>query len=305
MKSPAAPLVAVLLSYSPFAAAVGFDWKGRNYFPAGYADGTTSGIPDQFGFGFGALERSVLHKSIFYGGSERGFVSISDFSKYPDVIIAPFGITIDSEYSLTDLKACGDLLFVSMEDDPKPGKLAVYSTATRNDDGSLNAPILLQSITVGFGPDNILVSKDCNTVVTANEGEGVYSDEDGFVNPEGSISIIRGPFDAAATAIARGPSDAAATATTVTLDKWTEQELLDMNVHLPLSLNAMKYWSSNSSGIDVNFAEAISVYTPAAALEPEYLAWGKDETKNYVNLQENNALVIVDVATNMAESIHA
>jgi hypothetical protein len=86
------------------------------------------------------------------------------------------------------------------------------------------------------------------------------------------------------------------------LNKWTDEELIEMGVHLPLSLNAMKYWNQFE---DINFTAAIESYTPATVLEPEYLAWGQGETKLYVNLQENNALVIVDVATNEVESINS
>ena len=57
----------------------------------------------------------------------------------------------------------------------------------------------------------------------------------------------------------------------------------------------MKYWNSPPS---IDFSAAIDSYTTAAVLEPEYLAWSGDESKIYVNLQENNALVIVDVESN-------
>jgi hypothetical protein len=88
----------------------------------------------------------------------------------------------------------------------------------------------------------------------------------------------------------------------VSLNKWTDEELIDKKVHMPLSLNAMMYWDTFE---EINFTAAIDAYTPASVLEPEYLAWGQDESKLYANLQENNALVIVDVATNEAESIHS
>jgi hypothetical protein len=247
-----------------------------------------------FGYGFGALERSYYDSKhqIFYGGSEIGFVTITDFSNYPTTTLANFGVKLED--TLTDIKVCGDLLFVSTKDDPNPGHVQIYAATTRNDDGSLNAPTLIQSVEVGAGPDNVLLNSDCSILVTANEGEGDYDDENGLVNPEGSVSILRGPFDDAAAPPA---------VTSVSLDKWTDDELIAMGVHLPLPLNALKYW--NASLENINFESAISSYTTASVLEPEYLAWSGDESKVYVNLQENNAMVIVDLATNTAESIHA
>ena len=227
---------------------------------------------------------------VFYGGSEIGFITVSDFSDYPDVKQADFGIPLND--TLTDIKVCGNLLFITTKDDPNPGKLNVYNAATRNGEGGLNEPMLVQTFEVGVGPDNVLISKDCTIVATANEGEGEYDDATGLVNPEGSVSIIRGPFF--------DPINPP-TVSEVSLNKWTDDELIEMGVHLPLSLNAMKYWNQFE---DINFTAAIESYTPAAVLEPEYLAWGQNETKLYVNLQENNALVIVDVATNEVESIH-
>ena len=157
----------------------------------------------------------------------------------------------------------------------------------------MSPPVFIQSVSVlGVGPDNILISKDCMTVATANEGEGVYGDS--LENPVGSVTIFKGPFDSADTPPA---------ATLVSLNKWTEQELIGMGVHMPLTLNAMIYWQATED-IDVDFADAIAAYTPDAVLEPEYLAFSADESKIYVNLQENNAVVIVDVETEVADSIH-
>jgi len=228
---------------------------------------------------------------IFYGGSELGFVTINDFENYPDVTQADFGIQL--EYTLTDIKVCGSLLFITTKDDPSPGSLRVYNTATRNGTSGINPPSLIQTFEVGIGPDNIIVSEDCTMATTANEGEGDYDDTVGLINPEGSVTIVRGPFF---------DSTNTPTVTQVSLNKWTDDELIEMGVHLPLSLNALKYWNMMEN---INFTAAIESYTPATVLEPEYLAWGQNETKLYVNLQENNAMVIIDVATNEAESIHA
>jgi hypothetical protein len=228
---------------------------------------------------------------IFYGGSELGFITVSDFKDFPNMTLADFGIPLED--TLTDITVCGDLLFVCTKDDPNPGMLHIYTTVTRDNNDSLIPPTLIQSVEVGVGPDYVMTNKNCTIVATANEGEGVYDDLVGLVNPEGSVSILRGPFNDTSNP----PS-----VSEVSLNKWTDEELIDMGVHMPLSLNAMMYWNGFDGS---NFTAAIDAYTPAAVLEPEFLAWGQNENKLFVNLQENNAVVIVDVATNEAESIHS
>jgi hypothetical protein len=202
-------------------------------------------------------------------------------------------LAIPLDDALTDIKVCGDLLFVTTKNDPSPGMLHVFSAASRDSNDSLTAPALVQSITVGFGPDNILVSKDCMLVATADEGEGVYSSSSGLVNPVGSVTILRGPFNDTASP---------PTVKIVSLNQWTEEDLLEKGVHMPLTLNAMQYW--NDTGV-ADFSDTIENYTPDMILEPEYLAFGAGETKIYANLQENNALVVIDVESGNATDIFA
>ena len=245
----------------------------------------------------GSLETSFYDPSekVFYGGSELGFVTISNFGSWPELTLAPFGIPLDSD--LTDISVCGDLLILVTKDDPNPGTVHFFAKSLRADDGTLTEPQLIQSVEVGYGPDYVLVNKDCSIVATANEGEGVYDDSVGLINPEGSVSILRGPFDDASSP---------PVVTEASLNEWTDDELIAKGVHLPLSLNAMIYFNDlNTTDFDVDFTAAIADYTTASVLEPEYLAWGMGETKIYASLQENNAMVIINVETGVAESIHS
>jgi hypothetical protein len=116
-----------------------------------------------------------------------------------------------------------------------------------------------------------------------------------LIDPVGSVSIVRGPFD--------GVAGAAPRHTLVSLDRWTEAELISKGVHLPLSRNAMQYW--NATLDQVKFELAINAYTPDMMLEPEYVVFSHDETQIFVNLQENNALVTIDVVTNRATDIYS
>ena len=248
---------------------------------------------DRYGFGFGALERSFYSsdQKIFYGGSEQGVITVSDYATYPDSVSTPIGLSVTD--TVTDLRGCGGLLFVTTKDDPNPGTLHVFTEATRAEDGSLIAPSIIQSLAVGIGPDNIAVTKDCLTMATANEGEAYYDDELGFINPAGSVSILRGPFDNA---------DAPPSNTLVSLNEWTEEILIQRKVHLPLSLNAMIYWS-NVLGDDFNATNALENYSPDQVLEPEYVVFSADEKMILCNLQDNNAVVYIDVETNTATNI--
>ena len=249
----------------------------------------------RYGYGLGSLETSFYDPSekVFYGGSELGFVTVSDFANWPEVSLAPFGIPLDSD--LTDLVVCGNLLIFATKGRSRPGTLYFYTKSLRAEDETLSEPQLIQSVEVGYGPDYVLVNQDCSIVATANEGEGVYDDSVGLINPEGSISIVRGPFDDASSP---------PIVTEVSLNEWTDDELIAKGVHLSLSRNALIYFNDLvTSGVD--FSAAIASYTTASILEPEYLAWSANEAKIYANLQENNALVIIDVATGLAESIHS
>jgi hypothetical protein len=153
----------------------------------------------RYGFGFGALERSYYdaEQKLFYGASEIGFVTISDFGAYPQNVTT-LDISFALPNSLTDIKICGDYLFYTTKNDPQPGTLHIYTKAIRNtSDGtggtSFTAPQKLHEILVGAGPDNIAVTKNCTVVATANEGEGDYTDNLGLVNPVGSCRSINGP----------------------------------------------------------------------------------------------------------------
>ena len=72
----------------------------------------------------------------------------------------------------------------------------------------------------------ILPNSACDTLAVANEGEGAY--DSSLTDPEGSVSLIT------------NLASATPTITTVSLNQWTDSELLAAGVHLPLSLNALK-----------------------------------------------------------------
>jgi hypothetical protein len=246
------------------------------------------------GFGLGALEQIAYDPStkIVYGVSEQGFVSVIDFGNGP-VNAVQLDFTIPSNLTLTDIDVCGGFLFVAGKDDPRNGVVSIYRTSQRGTDGKITAPERLHVIEVGAGPDMLLPNAACDMLGVANEGEGVY--DDGYlVDPEGSVTLIKGPFDGATLEVVQ-----------VSLNNWSDEELIAKGVHLPLPLNALHYWDDYSSIADaLNFSDARANYQSASNLEPEYLAWSDDGATLFVSLQENSAVVTVDVASGTATEIY-
>lgn len=127
----------------------------------------------------------------------------------------------------------------------------------------------------------ILPNAACSVLAVANEGEGRYSDDKGLRDPPGSVDIIWDFW-------ARSPSVHRVSLRSLGGDKALEEK----GVHLPLSLNAMTYWE-RFSGLDLNFTAARRAYRTDSNLEPEYLGWSSDDSKLFVNLQENNAVATI------------
>ena len=115
-----------------------------------------------------------------------------------------------------------------------------------------------QAVTVGVGPDMVTYTPDENTILVANEGE-----PDGDNNPEGSISIIDISADT--------PS-----VTTLDFSQFNGQE------------DALR-----EAGVIIG-----PDLTAAQAFEPEFIAVSPDGTTARVTLQENNALLVIDLTTN-------
>jgi len=119
----------------------------------------------------------------------------------------------------------------------------------------------LNDVTVGALPDMLLFTADGQKVLVANEGE---PNDDYTFDPEGSVSIV----DLSGGA-------ASATVTTVTFESYND-----------------KYASLLNRGVRL-FGPGATV---AQDLEPEYIALSPDGAIAYAACQENNALVVIDIA---------
>jgi len=262
----------------------------RAYIPYG-ADKISPGAGEfGYGYGMGALERVAYdyEQHYLYGASEQGQVTVTDFSDPTNPKVLPEQYLIDIGGTLTDIQICPEknLLFISSLTNGAGGQgdVLVYSTYQRDnvvEDAPLNIVELKATIPVGFHPDNLKPNPSCDMIAVANEGEGTYDGDLGLKDPVGSISLI---------------DVNSMTASSISIDKWTDEELIDMGVHLPLPKKALTYWNTYSAlANDLNFDEALDNYKTAQNLEPEYVAWSSDSKYVYVNLQENSAIITVDV----------
>lgn len=131
--------------------------------------------------------------------------------------------------------------------------------------------VFQKSVTVGALPDMIVFTPDGNAVLTANEGQpnDAYT-----IDPEGSISIIDLSNGIAAVS--------QASVTTVPFTEFNAQE--------PALL---------ASGVRKLYAPS----TLAQDFEPEYITISPDSKKAWITLQENNAVLKLDLASKTFDGI--
>ena len=262
---------------------------GRSYVP--YGNG------EDYAFGMGGAEQAAYDpkERYAYTVSEQGYVNVIDWGRPMRPKVVPSAAFDFDGSKLTDVDICGDMIAIAMansDSKTKDGKVKIYSTVKRFPE--VTKAKFLETHVVGPLPDMLSFNSDCTKIAVANEGEGVYDDADGLTDPEGSVSIITVGKEKVTTVSLTdvAPSDAA---------------LIAAGVHLPLSLDAMKFFDSHSNKFKskLDFTKARAAYTPATQLEPEYLAWSSDGKSLYVNLQENSAIVTVNVTSGKATSIKA
>ncbi|MBU2968228.1 choice-of-anchor I family protein [Pseudoalteromonas sp. C2R02] len=159
------------------------------------------------------------------------------------------------------------LLAVAMAGDTGVmGHIAFY-------DISADLPQFIKNVQVGYLPDMVAFSPNGKKVVVANEGEpmGDYS-----IDPEGSISVI--DIDSGM------PKDSAFSIDLKSLNNQQAQ------------LAAQGVIFSNPKGRTIN-GKLIQT-SVAMDLEPEYVAISDDSSKAFITLQENNAMITVNLEDN-------
>lgn len=249
-----------------------------------------------YAFGMGAAEQHAYDPTnkYAYTVSEQGYINVVDWSTVASAEVKTAWALDLAGAKLTDVALCvaKKLLIVAegAADTVGAGKVKFFKLIDR---AAPAVPVLLKTLDVGPLPDMILPNSDCSKVGVANEGEGKVVN--GFlVDPEGSVDIL---------AVTGDHSNLQVTRQSVALGSSTDEQLIAAGVHLPLPLKAQQYWDETYGKFtDVNFTSSREAYTPRTQLEPEYLSWSADDTKLYVNLQENNAIATISVPSSGAAS---
>ncbi|WP_298532682.1 esterase-like activity of phytase family protein [uncultured Algibacter sp.] len=125
--------------------------------------------------------------------------------------------------------------------------------------------VYVNEITAGALPDMLTFTPDGMKLLVANEGEP----SDDYTNdPEGTISIID-----------LSPGVASATVATINFNAYDDKKASLRN-------KGVRIFGNNGAA------------TVSQDLEPEFITVVEDGSKAYVNCQENNALVVVDLSNN-------
>ncbi|XP_076112999.1 uncharacterized protein LOC143080825 [Mytilus galloprovincialis] len=165
------------------------------------------------------------------------------------------------DVDVTDVEYCGGYVFVSMDNDAfkEKGRVVVFSNYS-----SSELMVEKYNITVGPTPDMLSPTKDCKTILVAVEAQA-YHVHDTIIDPEGGVGIIK-----------------------IENDKAT-YKMLDFK-----EFNS-KWSDLESKGL--RFIHRANNNNFSNDVEPEYIAYNKDYSKAYICLQENNAIAVVDIAT--------
>lgn len=122
---------------------------------------------------------------------------------------------------------------------------------------------ILHTFEAGVQPDNVVISKDGNHILSANEAEPRMGLENG-ADPEGSVTIVNYETKQAKTVL------------------FDNTSVIDSDVHI----------RNNGS-----LADAVH------DLEPEYISLTEDGKTAFVSLQENNAIAKINVETGKVISV--
>lgn len=204
---------------------------------------------------------------------DRGVVEVVDISDPAnpqflfDLDTAPFGADV------TSVAVRKGLIVAAVPASPKtePGRAVFFDK-----DGDV-----LASVETGALPDMVTFTPNGAWALVANEGE---PSDDYDVDPEGSVTIIHVPTTLAAAK--RGKKLP------------------------PIAVRHVTFEAFNEGGPRHDeLPEGIRIFGPNATvaqdLEPEYIAFSRNNRKAYVTLQENNAVAVIDVQRGEVDSIFA
>lgn len=217
-------------------------------------------------------------EQVFVVNANSGMVDVLDISEPSlPVLVSSLDLGTDIAAALSSV-ASADALGAANSVAVKNGVVAVAVEASNKQANGYIAfyqadGTFLSAVEAGALPDMVTFSPDGNKVLAANEGEpnGDYS-----IDPEGSVTVV----------------DISAGVASVTSTNVTHITFTDFNVGGS---------RENELGNDVRISSKSA--SVAQDLEPEYIAVSADSQTAWVALQENNALVEIDLADNSISAI--
>lgn len=253
-----------------------------------------SGIFDESATEIPAFDAATARAFVTNGNDDA--VDVIDFSDPTNPVkigSLDFGNLNGQAYSPNSVAVQNGIVAVALEADSvnERGIVAFYDAAVALPDP--NAPITtaLETVEAGFLPDMVTFTPDGRKVLVANEGEASDTLVNGTpdFNPEGSVTII--PVSGSGADVLPGA---------------------------PIQLDFALFEPGGSlelgSTLDLIKAPADAATTPkvrihpnansvAEDLEPEYITVAPDGTTAYVGLQENNAIITIDLSTDSITGI--
>ncbi|MDF1582171.1 MAG: hypothetical protein P1P78_02565 [Methyloprofundus sp.] len=273
-----------------------------------------------------AIQASSLRAAV--SNSKMAEVDILDISNpYKLKRIARFALHLKTGEELTsvDFHPTLDLFSAVIDAGLSRGRVQLHSASTG---------ALIDSATVGYGPDAIVFAKQGHIALIANEGEDFWFDPASkqFFSAEGSISIVhinQAGKISAHNELALADITNHKGFVILTNGRYLKREIdwdgdqiishkQDFN-HDGLINNKQVLLGSfeghpvfgNELKGEAGILIPIKSYSPAL-LEPEYIAISPDATRAYVTLQEENAVAVIDLTSekiiryfNLGASTHA
>eukprot|EP00057_Strongylocentrotus_purpuratus_P031824 XP_785779.2 PREDICTED: mesenchyme-specific cell surface glycoprotein [Strongylocentrotus purpuratus] len=178
-----------------------------------------------------------------------------------------------------DIAHCGRFVAYLLQgsDSQEPGTIHVYEKFNRQTQEFTK----IHERVISSQPEMLTFTPDCRKILTADEGTaGDDAAEENFVNPEGMVSIIKIDGDFA------NPSFGFKAVNFNDFDE-RRQKYSNLGVRFPYN------------GHYTNF----TTQTLSQSVEPEYIAINPRDNVAYVNLQENNAIALLDLDTELIVEI--
>ncbi|CAH1793446.1 unnamed protein product, partial [Owenia fusiformis] len=222
-----------------------------------------------------AAETSVYDadRAIIYSVGGNGFLNIidaKDATNLTHVHSVQFHPDFGKAYA-SDVKLCSGYVFVTVQfmDNPDNGMVSVFSPFQP----TVGTIYRIVDIEVGSYPAQMQFTKDCKTLVVANEGRLSKAGNGNYYDAEGSISIVM-----------------------FTSEDFTVSEVTTLDFQ-QYNARTNEYMEKGVRYLYRGLDQTPLVSTFSQDLEPKSVTINTAETRAYISLQENNAIAIVDLTT--------